>query len=316
MQYIFSIYMKKFLIIDGMALIFRGFYAIRYAMTNDEGLPTNAIYGFTSMLLTALINEKPEYLAIAFDLEGPTFRKEEYDGYKAQREKAPDELYAQIPWCKEIAKAFEIPIFEEPGYEADDLIGTLTHKAAERDVLSMILTGDMDMLQLVDEHTRVIAPQNGGADPKVYHYDDVIAKWGITPEQVTDYKGLRGDSSDNIPGVMGIGEKTAVKLLTEYGSIEGIYENLNKINGAVHDKLAKDKEMAFLSKRLATILRNMDVEFNLDQCETHRFDKSKVIELFDKLSFGATLRRKLAEVKTQDEMDEERRAAEMQPSLF
>ena len=180
----------------------------------------------------------------------------------------------------------------------------------------MVLTGDMDLLQLVDDHTRVIAPQNGGAEPKVYHRDDVIAKWGVTPEQVTDYKGLRGDTSDNIPGVMGIGEKTAVKLLSEYGSIESIYENLDNITGSVHDKLAKDKDMAFLSKKLATILRNMEVDFNLDTCETHQFDKSRVTELFDQLNFGATLRKKLASVKTQDEMDEERRVAEMQPSLF
>ncbi|MBT6068607.1 hypothetical protein HOG48_02525 [Candidatus Peregrinibacteria bacterium] len=308
--------MKKFLIVDGMALIFRGFYAIRYEMRTSEGLPTNAIYGFTSMLLTALLNEKPEYVAMTFDLEGPTFRKEEYSEYKAQREKAPDELYAQIPWCKEIVKAFDIPIFEKPGFEADDLIGTLTHKAAGRNVLSMILTGDMDLLQLVNDQIRVIAPQNGGAEAKIYNRDAVIEKWGITPEQVPCYKGLRGDSSDNIPGVMGIGEKTAVKLLTEFGSVEGIYENLDKITGSVHDKLEKDRKMAFLSKRLATILTDVEVEFNLDECETHQFDKAHVVELFDNLQFGPTLRRKLTGIKTQGEMDEEKKAEEMQPSLF
>ena len=308
--------MRKFLIIDGMALIFRGFYAIRYEMKSPEGLPTNAIYGFTSMLLTTLLNEKPEYVAIAFDLEGPTFRKEEYTEYKAQREKAPDELYAQIPWCKEIAKAFEIPIFEKPGFEADDLIGTLTHEAGKRGVLSMVLTGDMDLLQLVDDTTRIIAPQNGGAEAKVYHYDDVVEKWGITPDQVPDYKGLRGDTSDNIPGVMGIGKKTAEKLLNEYGTIENIYENLNKISGSLHDKLAKDKDMAFLSKKLATILRDIEIDFNLDACETHCFNKDAVLKIFDTLGFGGTLRKKLGGIKTQSEIDAELRAAEMQPSLF
>lgn len=308
--------MKKILIIDGMALIFRAFYAIRYEMTNKVGLPTNAVYGFTSMFLTALLNEKPEYTAIAFDLQGPTFRKEEFSGYKAQREKAPDELYAQIPWCKEIVRAFDVPVFEQQGYEADDLIGTLTRRAAARGVMSMVLTGDMDLLQLVDDQTRVIAPQNGGAEAKVYNIDAVIEKWGITPAQVPDYKGLRGDVSDNIPGVRGIGEKTAVKLLSDFKSIEGVYENLAKVTGPVHDKLTSDREMAFLSKRLATVRRDLEVDFNLDDCETRKFDKKKVLELFDKLNFGATLRRKLSEIKTQNEVEEEKRAAEKQPSLF
>lgn len=299
-----------------MALIFRSFYAIRYEMSNKEGMPTNAVYGFTSMLLTALLNEKPEYTAIAFDLEGPTFRKEEYAEYKAQREKAPDSLYEQIPWCKEMIKAFNVPIFERQGFEADDLIGTLTHRMADRGILSMILTGDMDLLQLVDEHTRVIAPQNGGAEAKIYNIDAVYEKWGISPAQVPDYKGLRGDSSDNIPGVHGIGEKTAIKLLTEYGTVENIYENLDKITGSVHDKLAASRDMAFLSKKLATVDRHMDIDFDLNICETHEFDKSKVLELFDKMSFGGTLRKKLEGVKTFSEVAEEKRANEMQPSLF
>lgn len=308
--------MKKLLIIDGMALIFRAFYAIRYEMTNKEGHPTNAVYGFTSMLLTALLNEKPEYTAIAFDLEGPTFRKEEFSDYKAQREKAPDELYMQIPLCKEMVKAFEIPAFARPGFEADDLIGTLTRHASERGIFSMVLTGDMDLLQLVDDQTRVIAPQNGGAEAKVYNTDAVMEKWGISPSQVPDFKGLRGDTSDNIPGVYGIGEKTAVKLLHDFGSVEGVYENLDKITGAVHGKLKAGREMAFLSKKLATVHRDLSIEFDLSACETHRFDKKKVLELFDKLSFGGTLRRKLAEMKTASEAEEEKRTMEKQPSLF
>lgn len=308
--------MKKFLIIDGMALIFRAFYAIRYEMTNKEGHPTNAVYGFTSMLLTALLNEKPEYTAIAFDLEGPTFRKKEFSDYKAQREKAPDELYMQIPLCKEIVRAFEIPAFEMPGFEADDLIGTLTRHASERGVFSMVLTGDMDLLQLVDDRTRVIAPQNGGAEAKVYNASAVMEKWGISPSQVPDYKGLRGDVSDNIPGVRGIGEKTAVKLLHDFGSVEKVYENLDKITGALYDKLKAGREMAFLSKRLATVHRDLPVEFDLYACETHRFDKTKVLELFDKLAFGGTLRRKLSGIKTNGEMEAEKKTAEKQPSLF
>ena len=309
-------YMKKFLIIDGMALIFRAFYAIRVPMSAGNGAPTNAVYGFTSMLLTTLLNEKPEYTAIAFDLEGPTFRKAEYSEYKAQREKAPDELCAQIPWCKDVVKAFNIPIFERPGFEADDLIGTLTRLAGQRGVMSIILTGDMDLLQLVDDRTRVIAPQNGGGEAKVYNRDAVMEKWGISPEQVPDYKGLRGDASDNIPGVYGIGEKTATSLLADFGSVERIYENLDRISGSVHDKLEKDRDMAFLSKRLATVHRDMEIDFNLEDCETHQFDKAKVIGLFDKLQFGPTLRRKLSEIKTHSEMEHEKMAAEIQPSLF
>lgn len=308
--------MKKFLIIDGMALIFRSFYAIRYVMTDKNGMPTNAVYGFTSMLLTALLNEKPEYTAVAFDLEGPTFRKEEYAEYKAQREKAPDELYAQIPLCKEMVSAFNIPAFAIPGFEADDLIGTLTQHAGSRGVMSMILTGDMDLLQLVDDQTRVIAPQNGGAEAKIYNVDAVIEKWGVSPAQVADYKGLRGDVSDNIPGVHGIGEKTAVSLLHDFGSIEGIYANIDKITGSVAEKLRADRDMAFLSKKLATVRRDLDVDLNLEACATHEFDKKKVLEFFDRLNFGATLRRKLGEIKTHCEVQEQKIAEEKQPSLF
>lgn len=286
MKYKFE--MEKILIIDGTALIFRGFYAIRDLRTAN-GEPTNAVYGFTSMLMNAIRSERPDFVCFTFDLKGPTFRTVEYKEYKAQRTKAPDELYSQIPKCKEVVKAFEIPIFEKEGFEADDIIATIAKKTEKVGLQTIIFTGDMDMLQLVNQNTFVLAPQNGFKEAKKYGEKEVVEKWGINPAQVPCYKGIRGDTSDNIPGVAGIGEKGAVKLLNDFGTLEGIYENLDKISGSTLEKLKNSRDMAFLSKRLATVKCDVEIDFILENCKTAEFDRLKVETILRELEFQSLL---------------------------
>ncbi|MBI2459562.1 MAG: hypothetical protein HYV53_03360 [Parcubacteria group bacterium] len=207
---------KKFMIIDGNALIHRSFHALP-PLTTKTGEMVNAVYGFTAVLLKALREFKPDYVALTLDRKEKTFRHERFAGYKATRVKAPDELYAQIPRIKEIARVFNIPIFELAGFEADDLIGTLANKVDDA-VEKIIVTGDMDTLQLVNDHTKVFTIKRGLTDSMIYDSGAVKVRYGLSPEQMIDFKALRGDPSDNIPGVKGIGEKTAVELLQEFGT--------------------------------------------------------------------------------------------------
>lgn len=242
------------------------------------------------MLLNLLNDQKPDYIAVSFDLPGPTFRHEQYTEYKATRTSAPDEFYAQIPLIKDVVKAFNIPIFEVPGFEADDVLGTLSLKADQLGNLhTYIVTGDMDTLQLVSDTTHVLAPTSGLSKPKVYDRAAVFEKHQLTPEQVPDLKGLQGDSSDNIKGVPGIGPKTAKILLQKYQTIENIYAHLDEITGSVHEKLANNKDSAVLSKSLATIVRDMPLDLNLETCATHEYDTEALRDLFTHLEFKGLL---------------------------
>ncbi len=242
------------------------------------------------MLLNLLNSEKPDYIAVSFDLKGKTFRHEEYEDYKATRVKAPDELYAQIPRIKELVRAFEIPIYEIAGYEADDVLGTLAKQAEKlEDITTYIVTGDMDTMQLVTDRTKVLAPGKGFKESIIYNSQKVLGKYGLMPTQIVDMKGLQGDSSDNIKGVAGIGPKTARTLLQKYGNIENIYANLDQISGKVHENLERDRESAFQSKRLATIITDVDVKLDIEACKTHEYNKEKVVQLFDELGFRSLI---------------------------
>jgi len=281
---------KKLFLIDGNAIIHRSFHALPPFRTS-KGELVNAVYGFASILLHILNTEKPEYIAVSFDLKGPTFRHEEYKEYKATRTKAPDELYEQIPRIKELVKAFQIPIFEQAGFEADDVLGTLAKKADAEGIYTYIVTGDMDTLQLVTDKTSVYSYTGKFSQPIIYDIPKVFERIGLTPSQVPDMKGLQGDSSDNIKGVAGVGAKTTKTLLQKYGTIENLYEHLDEITGSVHDKLLNDKESAFLSKRLATIITDMELNLDLDACTTHEYNEETLRQIFTDLEFNSLLKR-------------------------
>src|SRR3989344_4292757 len=217
----------KFVIIDGNALVHRAWHALPPTMRTKKGEIINAVYGFTLILLGVIKNLKPDYLAVTFDLAGPTFRHEKYKDYKATRVKQADELYAQFPRIKEIVRAFAIPIYEKAGFEADDVIATLVKNPEVEKIKSIIVTGDLDTLQLVDKNTEVYTLHQGLADTITYDVEQVKKRFaGLTPEQMVDFKALRGDPSDNIPGVKGIGEKGAIELIKQFGSLKNLYQNL------------------------------------------------------------------------------------------
>ncbi len=284
--------MKKIILIDGNAVIHRAFHALPPFKTS-KGELVNAVYGFSSILLNLLNYNTPDYIAVSFDMKGPTFRHKEYKEYKATRKKAPDELYGQIPRIRSVVEAFEIPIYEIEGFEADDVLGTLAKQIEqeEDDLKTYIFTGDMDTLQLVTEKTFVLSPARGIKEPIVYDVQKVLGKYGLKPSQVPDMKGLQGDSSDNIKGVAGVGAKTTKTLLQKYGNLENIYDHLDEITGRVHENLKNNKENAFFSRRLATIVTDVPIKLNLEECRTHEYDKEKILTLFGELGFKALMSR-------------------------
>src|SRR3989339_643684 len=287
---------EKLMIIDGNALIHRSFHALPPTMTTKNGQMVNAVYGFASFLIKAIGELKPEYVVLTLDKKGPTFRHKKFKEYKAKRVKAPDELYTQIPIVKEIAKGFNIPIFEQDGFEADDLIGTIS-KIVDPGIEKIIVTGDMDTLQLVNEHTRIYAMSRGISDSIVYDITQVKQRFGVGPKQIIDYKALRGDPSDNIPGVRGVGEKTAVELLKKYKTLDGIYkaleekEKLEGITPRIAALLKEYKKDAYLSYELATIKCDIKLKFNLEDARFININKQDVIDILSKLEFKSLLPR-------------------------
>lgn len=281
---------KRLVLIDGHGLAYRMFFAIQAAMSTREGEPTNATYGFTRTLLN-IINgdDPPDYIAVSFDV-GETFRDAMFDEYKATREKMPDELHVQIERIHDVLDAFNIPILEVDGYEADDVLGTLARKAQQAGVEAFIVTGDKDLLQLVDDGVLVQLPGGRTGEITVYDREKVREKMGIEPEQIVDYKALVGDTSDNIPGVSGIGDKTATKLLNTWGTLETIYEHLDEIKSTrARNALDGAREQAFLSQKLARIVTDVPLEFELEACRTHDFDREKVVQIFRTLEFRSFL---------------------------
>ncbi|MBN2585527.1 DNA polymerase I [Patescibacteria group bacterium] len=280
---------KKLVLIDGNSLVHRGFHAFsRLNLTSPTGEHTGATYGFAFILLNILNKLKPDYIAVTFDTQTPTFRHEEYKEYKATRIKAPQELYDQIPRIQELVETFNIPMFLKDGFEADDIIGTLSAQAP-KDIDTYIATGDMDTLQLVDNNTFVYAPRKGFSDMLIFDADTVKHLKGLAPSQMIDYKGLRGDPSDNIPGVPGIGEKGALQLLQEFGSIENLYKNLDKVPNRYHKLLEANREIAEQSKKLATIIRDVPIKLDLKLAVLKEYDEKKVRDLFYKLGFNSLM---------------------------
>lgn len=272
---------KRLFLIDGSSYIYRAFFAIPH-LSNTRGVPTNAVYGYTAMLLKVIREEKPDYLAVAFDAKGPTFRHELYKEYKANRPAMPDDLQPQIPYIHEVTAGFNFPVLSQPGVEADDIIGTLAGQAAEAGLEVVIVTGDKDMMQLVAPHVTILDTMK----EKVTGVAEVVERFGVGPEGVIDVMGLMGDSSDNIPGVAGVGEKTAIKLMAEYGSMEKLYENIDNIKGKLKEKLEKDREIAFLSRDLATIDCNLDFRFCADEYSMAEPDLDRLRELFKEMEFS------------------------------
>ena len=275
---------SKLILIDGHSLAYRAFHALPEDMKTSQGELTNAIYGFTSMLLNVMRDEEPTHIAVTFD-KGHTFRHEVYPEYKAHRAKMPDEMRSQMDRVRQVVETLGIPVFEQDGYEADDLLGTLARQAGEQEVDTLIVTGDMDLLQLVDEHTRVLTSRWRFSDTVIYDLDGVRERYGIMPSQLVDYKAIVGDKSDNIPGVRGVGKKTATKLLQQHGALEAIYEHLDDVPGRFRSKLEEGQESAFLSRRLATIVCDAPVELDLESCRVHDFDRQSVADLFRELEF-------------------------------
>lgn len=288
--------MKKLILIDSNALVHRAFHALPPTLASSKGFLTNAVYGFTSVLLKMLKDLKPDYIVATYDLAGPTFRHEEFAEYKIHRQKAPNELYEQIPLTKEVLKAFGIPIYEKQGFEADDLIGVLSEKAKkEKDLQVIIVTGDLDTLQLVDGNKVVVFTlRKGLTDTVTYDEKAVKTRYGISPEQITDLKGLKGDPSDNIPGVPGIGEKTASTLIQEYGSIENLYKKIEKakLSPKLKEKLVENKDQAFFSKKLATIIRDIDVNFVISMADWRKnMDRQLIERTFREFGFYSLTKR-------------------------
>ncbi len=281
---------KTLVLLDGNALIHRAYHALP-PLTAKNGEVVHAVYGFTMTLLSVLEKFKPDYIAASFDLAGPTFRDEMYEDYKATRVAAPDDLYAQIPLVKKVVEAFNIPIYELAGYEADDCVGAIAKQAGKEGVDVIIVTGDNDALQLVDSYIKVFSIRKGLKDLVLYDEAAVQAKYGFGPSQIPDYKGIAGDQSDNIPGVAGIGEKGATGLLQEFGTLENIYAHLGEVKESLRKKLEVGKEKAFLSKKLGTIDIAAPVKLDLAACLTHDFDREKVVEMFSQFEFFSLIKR-------------------------
>lgn len=282
---------KKLVILDSNSLLNRAFYALP-PMNNSKGQPTGAVYGFTMMLFKILDDIKPDYIAAAFDKSKVTFRTEEYAEYKAGRKKMPEELAQQFEPVKDILRAFNIGIFEIQGYEADDIIGTISKRFESMDTEVIIYTGDRDALQLVSEYTRVMFTKKGITDIDIYDISLVNERYGLEPSGIIELKALMGDASDNIPGVKGIGEKTALKLLHEYKTVENIYENIDNISGKkLNENLKQYKDDAFMSKRLATIDREVPIEVDIDRIKISDLDTNRIVELFKEYEFKSLLNR-------------------------
>ncbi|MEQ2129839.1 DNA polymerase I [Caldanaerobacter subterraneus KAk] len=280
--------MAKFLLIDGSSLMYRAYYALPM-LTTSEGLHTNALYGFTMMLIKLLEEEKPDYVAIAFDKKAPTFRHKEFKEYKATRQAMPEELSEQVELLKEVIDGFNIKTLELEGYEADDIIGTVSKMAEEKGMEVVIVTGDRDALQLISPRVKVKISKKGITQMEEFDEKAVLERYEITPQQFVDLKGLMGDKSDNIPGIPNIGEKTAIKLLKEFGSVENLLENISKLSGKIKETIEANRELAVMSKRLATINRNIPLEIDFEEYRLKEFNYKKLWDLFNKLEFYSLL---------------------------
>lgn len=272
--------MKRLFLVDASGYIFRAYYAVR-PLSNSKGLPTNALFGFTSMLLKLLKDEKPEMVGIVFDVARKTFRNEKFPDYKANRDEPPADLIPQFPYFRKIVKALNLPVLELPNYEADDVIGTIAKKFEKKGWETVIVSGDKDLMQLVDEKVSLYDPMKD----KMIREPEVVLKFGVGPLQVTDILGLAGDSSDNIPGVPGIGDKTATKLIQEYGNLETLLSRAGDVKGKMGEKLREFADQARLCKELATIVTDAPLDYDLNDFRAKEPDATALKELFEELEF-------------------------------
>ena len=280
---------KKVIIIDGNSLMYRAFYGIR-VLTTSKGVYTNAVFGFTNMLFNLVDQYQPDYIGVAFDLKGPTFRHEIYADYKANRQKTPEELLPQFQLLKSLLRAMNIAIYEMEGYEADDILGTFSNLAKNHDFHALLVTGDRDALQLVSQDVTVLLNRRGTTDMQIFDPEEVEKVYGLRPDQIIDLKALMGDSSDNIPGVPGVGEKTALKLLSQYSTLEHVYDNIDQISGKrLRENLNLYREQAFLSRELATIIKDVPIDFNLKDC-SYKIPKSPELrDILEELEFKSII---------------------------
>lgn len=281
----------KFFIVDGTALAYRSYYAFKNnPLINSKGENTSAPFAFTRLLIKIIDEEKPDYLAIAFDLSGPTFRHESYDAYKANRKPMPDDLAEQLPRIRQIVETYGIPIVEQQGYEADDVIGTLVKKAEQNGINTYMVTGDKDLMQLVSPHVWMYNLKKVGEEPEIIDSERVLNKMGVPPERIIDYLSLMGDSVDNIPGAKGVGEKSARELLQEYGSLEKIIENCENIpNKRVREGIKSSIDLIWLSKQLATLETNVPLKIDLEGLRYHEANPEALLKLFTELEFKSLI---------------------------
>ena len=285
--------MKKLVLIDGNAIIHRAYHALPKTMTTRRGEQTNAVYGFTTTLIKVLENLHPEYIAASFDLAGPTFRHKDYADYKATRVKADQELYDQIPRVKELTKKMNIPIYEQEGFEADDCIGTVVEKLKDKEIEIYVVSGDKDIFQLINGKVKVYSLRKGLSQMQIVDHQTIESEYNLQPADFIDLKALAGDASDNIPGVPGIGPKTATDLIQKFDTLEGLYENLDSenIKPRIRELLKAHKDQAFMSQKLATIHRDVPIKFSLEECKWREYDRSKLRAFFEELGFVSLLRR-------------------------
>jgi DNA polymerase-1 len=290
---------ERLYLLDGMALVYRAYYSfIGRPLRNSRGQNTSAAYGFATTLMKVLDDGKPDHIAVVFDTKEPTFRHEMYPEYKATRESMPEDMVPQLGWIKEIVRAFRTPLLELPGFEADDIIGTLARRAAESNLIACIVTADKDMMQLLGPRILMLRPGKGSTDLERVDIEGVRAKFGVGPEHVIDVLALTGDKTDNVPGVPGIGEKTAIPLIQTWGSIENLYEHLSEIpQKGVREKLANHRDLAFLSKRLVTIDTAVPLSSGIEDLRAQAPDLDRLIPLFEQLEFKGLI----ARVRKQDD---------------
>lgn len=279
---------KRLIIIDGNSIINRAFYALP-DMSNSEGLKTNAIFGFVRMMFKIIEDYQPTHMSVAFDKKAPTFRHKQYADYKAGRKKMPDELAQQLQPLKDLLDKFNINRLELEGYEADDLIGTVARLGEENDFKVYIVTGDKDAIQLASHKTTTLITKKGVGEVEEYNYDSVLERYEMTPTQFIDLKGLMGDKSDNIPGVPGVGEKTGIKLLKQYSTIENLIEHTDELKGSIKKKIEENKELALMSKELATIITNVPIEVKLEDLAYGDYNKDDVVEKFKEFGFTSLI---------------------------
>jgi DNA polymerase-1 len=278
------------MLLDGPSLVYRGYLALP-PLTMSDGTLVNAVFGFLQIVLRGMADLKPDFAILSFDVGRPPFRFDAYPEYKAGRPSMPDDLRSQFPIVRELAQMMGIPIRELEGYEADDVIGSLVQQAPRAGIDAYIVSGDLDGLQLVNDHVRLLTTRMGVASTVIYDEAKVMERYGLRPDQMLDYKALKGDTSDNIPGVPGVGEKTAIQLLQQFETLDGIYERLDEVKGKLRDRLAEHRESAFMSREIGRIVTDLPVELNLDEARTGRYDRRAVAQRFRELEFRTLIDR-------------------------